>query len=93
MFSGCGLKILSSALVHRLRVVMMEQHGLETQVGFHSERGTTDCLFAAFMGLKKRQEHGMETWAMAIDLVKAVDIFPREAQFAVLRRFGVPGNF
>ena len=36
-------------------------HGLEAQAEFRSERGTIDGLFAAFVWLKKRQEHGMET--------------------------------
>ena len=45
------------------------------------------------MGLQKRKEHNTETWALFIDLVKAFDTVPREALFAVLRRFGLPDHF
>jgi hypothetical protein len=31
--------------------------------------------------------------ALFIDLAKAFDTVPREALFAVLRRFGLPGHF
>jgi hypothetical protein len=45
------------------------------------------------MGLQKRKEHNLETWALFIGLVKAFDSVPREALFAVLRRFGLPDHF
>ena len=45
------------------------------------------------MGLQKRKEHNLETWALFIDLVKAFDTVPREALFAILRRFGLPDHF
>ena len=45
------------------------------------------------LGLSKRKEHGLETWALFIDLVKAFDSVPREALFAVLRRYGMPDHF
>jgi len=41
----------------------------------------------------KRKEHGLETWALFIDLVKAFDSVPRETLFAVLRRYGMPDHF
>ena len=44
-------------------------------------------------GLSKRKEHGLETLALFIDLVKASDTVPRKALFAVLRRFGLPDHF
>ena len=85
-------KIFSSVLVARMGVVM-EKFGFDAQVGFRWDRGTIDGLFTTFVGLSKRKEHGLETWALFIDLVKAFDTVPREALFAVLRRFGLPDHF
>ena len=45
------------------------------------------------MGLKKRQEHGLESWGVYVDLVKAFDTVNREALWEVLRRFGMPDHF
>ena len=66
---------------------------MDAQTGFRPYRGTIDGLFTTFVGLHKRKEHGLETWALFIDLVKAFDTVPREALFAILRRFGLPDHF
>ena len=42
------------------------------------------------MALQKRHEHGLSTWAVFIDLVKAFDSVPREGLFSVLEKFGIP---
>ena len=85
-------KILSCVLVTRMQNVM-EEHGLESQTGFRSWRGTIDGAFNVLMALRKRQEHGLETWACFIDLVKAFDSVPREALFKILLKFGLPAHF
>ena len=85
-------KILSSVLVARMGE-LMKKIGMESQVGFRWDRGTIDGLFTTYLGLSKRKEHGLETWALFIDLVKAFDSVPREALFAVLRRYGMPDHF
>jgi len=41
------------------------------QTGFRPEGGAIDGLLAVMMGLKKRQEHDLETWGVYVDLVKA----------------------
>ena len=64
-------KLLSSILVRRLQIVM-EEFGMDSQTGFRPDRGTADGLFTTFVGLHKRKEHGLETWALFIDLVKAL---------------------
>ena len=85
-------KIFSSLLVRRMQIVM-EEEGMEEQAGFRQLRGTIYGLYATSVGLQKRKEHNLETWALFIDLVKAFDSVPREALFAVLRRFGLPDHF
>ena len=42
------------------------------------------------LALQKRKEHGLGTWAVFVDLVKAFDSVPREALFNVLQKFGIP---
>jgi hypothetical protein len=42
--------------------------------------------------LSERKEHGLETWALFIELVKAFDTVPRETLFADQRRFVRPGH-
>ena len=85
-------KLMSSMMVRRMQLVI-EVEGMEEQMGFRAFRGTIDGLFATVMGLQKRKEHNTETCALFIDLVKAFDTVPRDALFAVLRRFGLPDHF
>ena len=66
--------------------------GMESQVGFRWDRGTIDGLFTTYLGLSKGKEHGLETWALFIGLEKAFDSAPRDAKFAVLRRYGMPDH-
>ena len=46
-------------------------------------RGCTDGIFTVKMAIKKRREHGLETWIMFLDLVKAFDRVPREPLWKV----------
>ena len=40
-------------------------------MGFRWDRSTIDGIFATSVGFSKRKEHGLGTWALSIDLVKA----------------------
>ncbi len=71
----------------------MEEFGIDVQTGFRPDPSTIDGLFATFVGLHKRKEHGLETWALFVDLLKAFDTVPREALFVILRCFGLPDHF
>ncbi len=85
-------KLLSFILVRRLQIVM-EEFEMDAQTGFRPDRGTIDGLFTTFVGLHKRKEDGLDTWALFTDLAKAFDTVPREALFEILRRFGSPNLF
>lgn len=82
-------KIIAIILLARLQPI---EEGLdhETQCGFRPGRGCTDAVFTVKLALKKRQEHGLETWVFFLDLVKAFDRVPREMLWTILLKFGVP---
>ena len=42
------------------------------------------------IAIKKRREHGLETWVFFLDLIKAFDRVPREMLRGVLNKFGAP---
>ena len=37
-----------------------------------------DAIFMMEMALRKRREHGLESWVLFLDLVKSIDRVPRE---------------
>ena len=85
-------KILSAIMVKRALKVL-DVHGSETQSGFRPNRGTQDGIFSVRMALQKRKEHGLSTYVLFNDMVKAFDKVSREAVFIILRRFGLPDHF
>ena len=89
MLLEIAYKIIAILLLARLRPIE-ETLDHESQCGFRPGRGCTDAVFTVKMALKKRQEHGLETWVLFLDLVKAFDRVPRELLWAILRKFGVP---
>ena len=42
-------------------------------MSFMRQRGCCDGIFTVKMALQKRHEHGLSTWRVFIDLVKAFD--------------------
>ena len=89
---GIGSKILSNIMVKRMQA-LMEQVAFGMQTGFRPGRGAISGPFAVMMGLKKRQEHGLESYGVYVDLVRAFGIVNQEALWEVLREFGMPGHF
>ena len=89
MLLETAYKIVSFIMHSRLLPIEKEVD-LESQCGFRPGRGCTDANFNVRMAMKKRREHGLESWILFIDLVKAFDRVPRELLWAILRKFGVP---
>ena len=89
MLMESATKLLSSILASRIQGILATE-GLEEQNGFMPNRGCVDGIFSLKLALQKRKEHGLGTWAVFVDLVKAFDSVPREALFNVLQKFGIP---
>jgi len=84
-------KVIANLIKDRLTPIQ-ESLEQESQCGFRPGRGCSDASFSLRMAIKKRREHGLETWVLLLDLVKAFDRVPRSLLWAVLRKFGVPGK-
>ena len=89
MLLEVSYKIIAIILHERLRPIQ-ETLDHETQCGFRPDRGCVDAIFSVKIALKKRREHGLESWVFFLDLVKAFDRVPRELLWLILQRFGVP---
>ena len=91
MLLETAYKIVAVILNKRLQIIeegLAELH--ENQCGFRTERGCTDANFIVKMATKKRREHGLESWILFLDLVKAFDRVPRELLWSILEKVGVP---
>ena len=89
MLLETSYKILAIILHDRLRPIA-EGLDHEAQCGFRPQRGCADGIFTIKMAMKKRREHGLETWILFLDLVKAFDRVPRQLLWLVLEKLGVP---
>ena len=89
MLLDAASKLVSMIIANRLDRVLKEE-GLEAQNGFTGGRGCSDGSFSLRQALKRRREHGLESWVLFVDLVKAFDSVPRDVLWAVLAKFGIP---
>ena len=77
-------------MANRIQKQILEPEGLKEQNGFMRQRGCCDGIFTVNMALQKWHEHGLSTWGVFIDLVKAFDSVPHKGLFTVLEKFGIP---
>ena len=77
-------------LLHMRLFPIHESLDHEPQCGFWPARGCTDAIFTIKIALKKRREHGKESWVFFLDLAKAFDRVRKEFLWNILARFGVP---
>ena len=89
MLLETAYKIVTIIIHNHLRPIA-ESLDQEAQCGFRPGRGCIDSIFTVKMAMKKRREHGQESWILFLDLVKAFDRVPRELLWLILEKFGVP---
>ena len=89
MMAELDCKIYQNILNSRL-AMLCELIAPEHSNGFRPGRGTADSLFIFLQTLRKRKEHGKDSWVSLLDVVKAFDRVPRECLWATMRKCGVP---
>jgi hypothetical protein len=63
------------------------------QIGTNTQFGHVDCQEAQHIlkrALFLRRQHGLESYALFIDLVKAFDTVHQDLLYAILERYGLP---
>jgi hypothetical protein len=84
-------KIIANILLTRLKPIKESvQLDHECQNGFRWKRDCMDSIFTLKQLINKRANHGLETWLLLIDLVKAFDRVPRELLWEIMTKQGVP---
>jgi len=81
-------KLYQIILNNRL-TTLYEQIAPEHSNGFRPGRGTTDSLFILLQTLRKRKEHGQDSWVLLLDVIKAFDAVPRAYLWSVMLKMGV----
>ena len=77
MLLQIAYKIIAKILHSRL-LPIEENLDHEPQCGFHPGRGCMDAIFTIKTAIKKFSEkHGLESWVLFLNLVKAFDHIPR----------------
>ena len=82
-------KVVANIIKVRLTPIQ-EALEKESQCGFRPGRGCSDASFSLRMAVKLRREHGMGSWVLLLDLVKAFDRVPRSLLWLVMLKYGVP---
>ena len=84
MMLEVAYKIVANIILSRLNPII-DTLDHEAQCGFRRGRGCSDGTFTVKQLINKRREHGLETWVLFLDLVKAFDRVPRCAEHTLPR--------
>ena len=84
--------LLGGIMNTRLQSVQT-RHGPEPQNGFTAHRGHQDSLYSQETAIRKRLEHGLDTWAAYIDWVAGFDTVDHSVLWPVLEKYGLPPHF
>jgi len=83
-----------SKLFQKILVQHLDSHfesfAPEFSNGFRRHRGCTDALFILKEVCRKRKEHGLHTWLLFLDIMRAFDVVPRDLLWWSLTVCGVP---
>mgnify|MGYP006888699751 CR=1 FL=1 len=77
--------LLGGIMNTRLQSVQT-RHGPEPQNGFTAYRGHQDSLYSQETAIRKRLEHGLDTWAAYIDWVAGFDTVDHSVLWPVLEK-------
>ena len=83
-------KVVARILASRLARLHAELGDDEQQHGFVKKRGCVDASFVLLQALRKRREHGLESWVLFLDLVKAFESVPHWVLVEAARLKGYP---
>jgi len=89
MLLDAAPKIVCAIFAGRL-TRLLEAEQMEEPNSFMPHCGTTDGIFSLKILLQKRKEHGLSTWVVFIDLVKAFDSVPRDGLYKMLQKMTLP---
>ena len=82
-------KLISTIVDFRL-LELLGAVGMEIQNGFLPNRGTRDSNYMVRLLLHRRREHGLDTYGMFADIVKAYDSVDRHVLGVALLKLGAP---
>jgi hypothetical protein len=82
------MKIVSSIVSNRL-LTHLKKFGSKTQFGMG---GCQEAQHTLKKALLLRRQHGLETYALSVDLVKAFDTVQHPLLFEILKKYGVPNT-
>eukprot|EP00978_Attheya_sp_CCMP212_P032113 scaffold123778_cov40-Attheya_sp.AAC.2 len=68
---------------------VMKVEGIKNQFGSQPLRGCQGGLFVIRTMLELRRNHNLPTWALFVDLVKALDTANHALMYRILRKYGV----
>jgi hypothetical protein len=91
----CLAKILTkrqSMIIPNSLLLHLEMVRLETHYGCVPGKGCTDAIYAIKTALQMRKQHGKNTWAVFVDLLKAFDTADHRLLFTILKKYGIPDS-